>query len=116
MRAYANSQTQPAKDDPFLVLRKMSLEVLACLKDIEHKFRIPGSATPMDNLEFSPTWQSPNQNHKPGSPPSMIESKITEQDDENSEGSLILPNMSWEYRHDVNLEKYVKRRWWSKNG
>ncbi|KNZ56461.1 hypothetical protein VP01_23g9 [Puccinia sorghi] len=105
MRAYANSQTQPVKDDPLLILRKMSLEVLACLKDIEHKFRIPGSSTPMDNSELSPTWQSPNQNHKPDSPPSMIESKIAEQDDENSESSLILPNMSWEYRHDVSLEE-----------
>ncbi|EFP82796.1 uncharacterized protein PGTG_08992 [Puccinia graminis f. sp. tritici CRL 75-36-700-3] len=109
MMSYANSQTQTAKDDPLAILRKMSLEVLTCLKDIEHKFRIPGSATPMDNQEFS-IFQSSDQ-HQRTSPPqqhSLAETKIVEQDEDNSEGSLILPSMSWEYRQDVSLEEVRK--------
>ncbi|WAR62777.1 hypothetical protein PtB15_15B365 [Puccinia triticina] len=106
MMAFATSQAQTTKDDPLAILRKMSLEVLSCLKNIEHKFRIPGSSTPMDNQEFS-ILQSSDQSQK-DSPPRQyqVEAKnVEQQDEDNSEGSLVLPSMSWEYRQDVSLEE-----------
>ncbi|POW11610.1 hypothetical protein PSTT_05153 [Puccinia striiformis] len=77
------------KDDPLTILRKMSLEVLTCLKNIEHKFRIPGSATPMEE-EFGAA--------KLG--------QINEDEEEEGEGetALVLPSMGWEYRQDISLD------------
>ncbi|KAI9608016.1 hypothetical protein H4Q26_005469 [Puccinia striiformis f. sp. tritici PST-130] len=77
------------KDDPLTILRKMSLEVLTCLKNIEHKFRIPGSATPMEE-EFGAA--------KLG--------QINEDEEEEGEGEtvLVLPSMGWEYRQDISLD------------
>ncbi|PLW05390.1 hypothetical protein PCANC_28788, partial [Puccinia coronata f. sp. avenae] len=117
MKSYVNSQTHAVKDDPLLVLRKMSLEVLACLKDIEHKFRIPGSATPMENQDILQIPDHPL-------PPNSTESSTTtttkvsdhhhqqqqqqQQDEDNSareDNSLVLPNVGWEYRQDVSLEE-----------
>lgn len=101
-----SSVQNTTKDDPLSVLRRMSLKVLGCLKDIEHKFRIPGSATPMDNNDLSALQADERHSQLSGSslPLSQTDSKSIEQDEDHSESSLSLPSMSWEYQQDIGLE------------
>ncbi|CAH7673002.1 hypothetical protein BY996DRAFT_4582295 [Phakopsora pachyrhizi] len=104
------------REDPLVALRRMSLDVLGCLKDIELRFRIPGSATPTTNDELfriRPGSEGSDSNGL-GMMPSSTERNLTpplvsnENDDCHSSTSnstgLILPSLSWEYRNDVGLK------------
>ncbi|MBW0509582.1 hypothetical protein O181_049297 [Austropuccinia psidii MF-1] len=116
----SNLSSQSNKDDPLSILRRMSLEVLGCLKDIEHRYRIPGSATPTLPQDFSILNQSePGSSDIQYSSPQQLSSNLTEdptsgsgnsdrQDETQSDGSLSLPSVSWEYRQDISLEEVRK--------
>ncbi|KAG0150084.1 hypothetical protein CROQUDRAFT_652764 [Cronartium quercuum f. sp. fusiforme G11] len=82
---------------PLSVLRRTSLDVLGCLKDIELRFRIPGSGTPFAQADSAPG--------------ESVSSPVDENGPE-----LTLPAMSWEYRSDVTLldvgaEALIVKRW-----
>ncbi|KAH9808721.1 hypothetical protein DFH28DRAFT_1135046 [Melampsora americana] len=100
------------KEDPLSVLRRSSLDVLGCLKEIEFRYRIPGSATPTESF---PAAASSPPDSSSDTPP-LIDTTTEDSTSSLSGSTHLLPALSWDYRSDLGLqdvrqEAMIVKRW-----
>lgn len=106
-----NAEETKDKEDPLSVLRRTSLDVLGCLKEIEFRYRIPGSATPTE--PFHSASSPPDSS---SDTPPLIETTTEDSTSSISGSTHLLPALSWDYRSDLGLqdvrqEAMIVKRW-----
>ncbi|EGG03898.1 uncharacterized protein MELLADRAFT_117173 [Melampsora larici-populina 98AG31] len=113
-----NHQVEESKEDPLSVLRRTSLDVLGCLKEIEFRYRIPGSATPTEPFQSTITSSSSSSSpdFSSDTPPLIIDTSTEDSTSSISTSTNLLPALSWDYRSDLGLqdvrqEAMVVKRW-----